>query len=116
MEKKYDIIGIGTPGLDMVVELEKLPRETVSSKMQDCCFQGGGWVATALCAAGNLGMKTSFMGIIGNDIFGKMIEEDFKYNKVDTSRLIIKDGIRSNLCLCLTESSTKSKTILTQAR
>lgn len=114
MQKKYDIIGIGTPGLDFVVELERLPRNVVSSKMQDCCFQGGGWFATALCAAGNLGMRTSFMGMIGNDVFGKMIEDDFKYNKVDTSHLIVKDGVRSNLCLCLTESSTKSKTIISR--
>lgn len=114
MEKKYDIIGIATPGLDMVVELEKFPRDIVSSKMQDCCFQGGGWVATALCAAGNLGMKTSFMGMVGDDVFGKMIADDFKFNHVDTSHLIVKEGIRSNLCLCLTESSTKSKTIISR--
>ena len=57
--KKYDIIGIGNPGQDMVVELEKIPYEEVSSRMYDCSFQGGGWVATALCAAGNLGAIVS---------------------------------------------------------
>ena len=35
MEKKYDIIGLATPGQDLVIELEKMPRE-VSSKMYDC--------------------------------------------------------------------------------
>ncbi len=39
MEKKYDIIGLGTPGQDLVIELEKMP-EQVSSRMYDCCFQG----------------------------------------------------------------------------
>ena len=32
MEKKYDIIGLATPGQDLVVELEKMPQ-TVSSRM-----------------------------------------------------------------------------------
>ena len=40
MEKKYDIIGLATPGQDLVVELEKMPQ-TVSSRMYDCCFQDG---------------------------------------------------------------------------
>ena len=46
MEKKYDIIGLATPGQDLVIELEKMPPE-VSRKMYDCFFKGGGWVENA---------------------------------------------------------------------
>ena len=113
MEKKYDIIGLATPGQDLVIELEKMPQ-TVSSKMYDCCFQGGGWVATALCAAGNLGMRASFCGVIGDDILGRMIAEDFKYNNVDTSHLIVEKGKRSNFCVCITERAEKSKTLISR--
>ena len=113
--KKYDIIGIGNPGQDMVVELEKIPYEEVSSKMYDCSFQGGGWVATALCAAGNLGAKTSFLGVIGDDVFGKMITEDFKFNNVETSHLVVAEGKRSNFCICITERSTKSKHLISRS-
>lgn len=113
MEKKYDIIGLATPGQDLVVELEKMPRE-VSTKMYDCCFQGGGWVATALCAAGNLGMRASFCGVVGDDVFGRMIAEDFRYNNVDTSHLIVEKGKRSNFCLCITERCDKKKTFISR--
>lgn len=111
---KYDIIGIGNPGQDMVVELEKIPYEEVSSRMYDCSFQGGGWVATALCAAGNLGANASFLGVIGDDVFGKMITEDFKFNNVDTSHLVVEKGKRSNFCICITERSTKSKHLISR--
>ena len=112
--KKYDIIGIGNPGQDMVVELEKIPYEEVSSRMYDCSFQGGGWVATALCAAGNLGANVSMLGVIGDDIFGKMIVEDFKFNNVDTEHLVVTEKKRSNFCVCITERSTKSKHIISR--
>ena len=112
--KKYDIIGIGNPGQDMVVELEKIPYEEVSSRMYDCSFQGGGWVATALCAAGNLGAKVSMLGVIGDDSFGKMIVDDFKYNNVDTEHLVVAKGKRSNFCICITERSTKSKHLISR--
>ena len=113
MEKKYDIIGLATPGQDLVVELEKMPQ-TVSSRMYDCCFQGGGWVATALCAAGNLGMWASFCGVVGDDIFGRMIAEDFRFNNVDISHLIVEKGKRSNFCICITERADKKKTIISR--
>lgn len=90
-----------------------MPRE-VSSKMYDCCFQGGGWVATALCAAGNLGMRASFCGVVGDDVFGRMIADDFKYNNVDTSHLIVEKGKRSNFCLCITERAEKSKMLISR--
>lgn len=112
-DKQYDIIGIANPGQDLVIELEKLP-EVVSSKMYDCSFQGGGWVATALCAAGNLGAKTSFLGVIGDDLIGKLIADDFKFNNVDTSHLIIESGKRSNFCMCITQRSDKSKYLISR--
>ena len=114
MEKKYDIIGIATPGQDLVVELENLPRDVVSSRMYDCSFQGGGWVATALCAAGNLGAKTSFLGVIGDDLLGNLIESDFEFNNVETSHLIKQEGKRSNFCICITERSNKNKFLISR--
>ena len=113
MEKRFDIIGLGNPGQDLVIELQEMPKQ-VSSKMYDCCFQGGGWVATALCAAGSLGMRASFCGVVGDDIFGRMIADDFKYNHVDTSHLIVEEGKRSNFCTCITERATKSKTLISR--
>lgn len=114
MDKEFDIIGIANPGQDLVVELEKIPHDTVSNRMYDCSFQGGGWVATALCAAGNLGMKTSFLGVIGDDTFGNLIKEDFNFNNVDTNHLIVEKGKQSNFCMCLTERSTKSKFLISR--
>lgn len=114
MEKKYDIIGIANPGQDLVVELPEMPYNAVSSKMYDCSFQGGGWVATALCAAGSLGAETAFLGIVGGDAFGRLIIDDFKFNRVDTSHIIVEKDKRSNFCICITERSTKSKHIISR--
>ena len=111
--KKYDIIGIGNPGQDLVVELENMPYE-VSSKMYDCSFQGGGWVATAMSAAGTLGAKVSILGVVGDDTFANTIVNDFKFNNVDTDHLIVEKGKRSNFCICITERSTKSKHIISR--
>ncbi len=113
--KKYDIIGIGNPGQDLVVEVENMPDE-VSSKMYDCSFQGGGWVATAMSAAGTLGAKVSVLGVVGDDVFADTIVNDFKFNNVDTEHLIVEKEKRSNFCICITERSTKSKHIISRTQ
>ena len=109
--EKYDIIGIGNPIQDLVVELENMPYE-VSSKMYECSFQGGGWVATAMCAAGMLGAKVSVLGIMGDDTFSDRIISDFRFNNVDTDHLVALKGERNNFNICITERSTKSKHII----
>ena len=59
-------------------------------------------------------MRASFCGVIGDDIFGKMITEDFRFNHVDTSHLIVDKGKRSNFCLCITERADKAKTFISR--
>ena len=80
--------------------------------MYECSFQGGGWVATAMCAAGMLGAKVSVLGIMGDDTFSDRIISDFRFNNVDTDHLVALKGERNNFNICITERSTKSKHII----
>ena len=59
-------------------------------------------------------MRASFCGVIGDDILGKMIADDFKFNNVDTSHLIVERGKRSNFCVCITERADKNKTLISR--
>ena len=77
--------------------------------MHERCFQGGGNVATALVAASRLGLKTSLIGTVGNDLFGKMSLEDLKYNNVDISEMKIEDNKKSNFSVCVSERKIKGK-------
>lgn len=87
--KKIDLLGWGDPFLDLVVDIDRLPESNTNCPMHERCFQGGGNVATALVAAARLGMKTSLIGSVGDDLFGKLSLADLEYNKVDTSRMVV---------------------------
>ena len=108
-EKKIDIIGFGDPFLDLVVEIGKLPKSNTNCPMHEHCFQGGGNVATAIVAASRLGLKTSLIGSVGDDLFGKMSLSDLEYNKVDVSNMFVKQGKKSNFSICVTECDVKGK-------
>ena len=105
----FDIIGIGDPFLDLVAHIDALPKSNKNCKMNSHCFQGGGPVPTALVAAARLGLKTALIGSVGDDLFGKLSLSDLNYNKVDTSRMKVVKGKKSNFCICMTEEAVNGK-------
>lgn len=107
--KTIDILGIGDPFLDLVVEIDKLPESNTNCPMHGRCFQGGGNVATALVAAARLGMKVSLIGSVGDDLFGKLSMSDLVYNNVDVSRMVVHSGKKSNFSVCLSERGVNGK-------
>jgi sulfofructose kinase len=113
-QKVFDVIGLGDPNMDLIVELEKMPDSNTNIQMYEYCFQGGGNVATAMAASGMLGLKSAIVGVIGDDILAQNALADFAYNHVDTSHLVIAKGERSNFCLCVTERSNQGKEFISK--
>ncbi len=107
--KSFDLLGIGDPFLDLVIEVDQLPKTNTNCPMKQYCFQGGGNVPTALVAASRLGLTCSLIGSVGDDLFGKMSLSDLAYNGVDTSNMIIDSGKKSNFSVCVTESAIEGK-------
>lgn len=107
--KIVDIIGIGDPFLDLVVEVDKLPKSNTNCPMHSRCFQGGGNVATAMVTAARLGLQTSLIGSVGDDLFGKLSLSDLVYNNVDTEKMVVHSGKKSNFSVCLSERKVRGK-------
>jgi fructokinase len=51
----------------------------------------GGAVANVVCAAARLGLKTAFLGKVGNDSHGRFLAETLAREGVDTSGLVFTD-------------------------
>ena len=113
-EKKIDLIGFGDPYLDLVIKLDKLPKTNTSCQINDYGFQGGGNVPTACVAAARLGLKTSLIGCVGDDLFGRVGLADLQYNNVDTSKMSVQKGKKSNFCICVTESEIDGKEFISK--
>ena len=113
-EKKFDLIGFGDPFLDLVVKLDKLPETNTNCRINDYGFQGGGNVPTACVAAARLGLKTALIGCVGDDLFGRVGLSDLEYNNVDTSKMSVQEGKKSNFCICVTESAVSGKEFISK--
>lgn len=108
-EKKYDLIGFGDPFLDLVLKIDKLPETNTNCRINKYGFQGGGNVPTACVASARLGAKTALIGCVGDDLFGKVGLSDLQYNNVDTSKMSVQKGKKSNFSICVTETAVNGK-------
>lgn len=72
-----NIVGVGNSCFDYLCMVDRFPHEDESVKVQEIVNQGGGAVATALTTVSTLGVKSSFIGVSGDDMVGHEIEKDF---------------------------------------
>ena len=107
------IIAYGTPFMDFLVGLDHLPsKKDEGARIQQTSWQGGGKVASALAAVGQLGGESSMIGTIGADAYGKFLLEDFAYYHVDTSHMI-PDG-QNGFSVVLSDPVTHGRNILSR--
>lgn len=114
-EKKFDVIGIGDPYQDLLVEIDRLPEHNQKIRMHRWGFQGGGNVPTAMAMSGMLGLKTGVVSIVGDDMLGNTAEADYRYNHVDTTHLMKAKGKRSNFSVCISERENTGKEFMCKA-
>jgi len=88
-----DLIGIGSAIIDFAPANLGAPLSEVRSFIP---FAGGS-VANLLVAASRLGLKTGFLGCVGDDEFGVFILRDFKREGVDTSCVKRVKGVATGI-------------------
>ncbi|MFX1523091.1 MAG: carbohydrate kinase family protein [Promethearchaeota archaeon] len=81
---KPEIVGLGEVVIDWVEEIPHFPKpdEKVDALSEN--YFSGGVTANYLVAVSRLGVKSGFIGAVGNDFYGEFLIEDFKKENVDT--------------------------------
>ncbi len=73
----YDFIGAGGLSYDLVMTVKDLPLADEKYPAEIIGKLPGGFIANATCAAGRLGLRTAYIGWVGDDAEGEMLREDF---------------------------------------
>ena len=102
MEKKFDVIVVGELNVDLILnQIDSFPeigKEKLADNMTLTLGSSSAIFASNLSA---LGMSVSFIGKIGNDIFGNFCKEQLERKGVDTSMLIVKDELKTGATVVL---------------
>jgi sugar/nucleoside kinase (ribokinase family) len=87
MISNLDIIGIGTNAIDQVIQLYRIPdadAKVVCPPEKYSLFDGG-VMGNTLTGLSRLGLKTGYLGKLGDDNFAKMIQDSCRRDNIDLS-------------------------------
>jgi len=110
--KPFDVVGMGLNSVDFLSLVPQFP--TLDSKMKILRFskQGGGQVATALVALSRWGVKTRYIGKVGEDELGCFSINSIRREGVDVSSVTVEPGASNQFAMIIVDGISGERTIL----
>lgn len=103
-----DIVAVATVAMDIIMQVDNLPREDGFAVIESTSIVDGGSGANAIVQASKMGAKCGFIAKLGDDEIGKKFLEGLKREKVDSSRIqIMKDGTSLHTQIVVGEQGKK---------
>ena len=108
------ILCIGHAAYDITLPLDFFPVENKKVRLKEKKVEcGGGPAATAAYLLGFWGVDTSFSGVVGADLYGDKIKEEFKRVLVDTTYLETNRKCQTTSSYIIANKSLGTRTIIT---
>lgn len=87
MTSTLDVIGLGTNAIDQVIQLYRIPDADakVVCPPQSYALFDGGVMGNTLTGLSRLGLKTGYLGKLGDDNFAEMIQKSCMDDDIDLS-------------------------------
>lgn len=105
-----EVVGIGSAVFDVLMTTNGFPKEDTKMEGIETKTQGGGPCATALVAMSKLGVSSAYMGTLGDDMYGKIMKEQFERFGVETSHIRTIEGAISFHSVILLNLLNSSRT------
>lgn len=108
----FDVVGFGESSVDFVHVVPELPRAGVAKLPIASHYSAcGGQVATTLGGCAALGLKTSYLGVVGDDDNGQRIRRELRARGVDVSRMVVR-AAASRYAVILVEEASGDRVVL----
>jgi sugar/nucleoside kinase (ribokinase family) len=110
----FDVVGLGEISIDHMCVVPRLPGADDKVRMSHYEIQGGGQIATALVACQRLGLKTKFLGKVGDDSAGRWSIEELAREGVEVSGIRVVKGTMTQLAVVLVDGNSGARTVIWQ--
>jgi sulfofructose kinase len=110
----FDVLGIGLNATDTLLLVSEFPPYAGKVPFERELLSPGGQVATAVVTCARLGLRSKYIGTIGNDLRGQIQRESLEGTGVDTSGLIVRAGCPNQTAYIIIDERTGERTVLWQ--
>ncbi|RJP69908.1 MAG: carbohydrate kinase family protein [Candidatus Abyssobacteria bacterium SURF_17] len=106
-----DVVGVGVAVIDLKVTVSSVPKPEEVVLAYDYHKHHGGPVANALVTLQRLGMRTQYMGMFGDDEYGRLILDGMNAEGIDTKSVRLAKDENSAFSIVMVDSETKARAI-----
>ncbi len=103
---------IGHAAFDITFPLSSYPIENTKNRVKEIVECGGGPASNAAYLLGKWGMDTSFIGIVGNDIYGETIKQELKTVNVNIDYMEVSKKFGTTISVIIVAKNKSSRTTL----
>ncbi len=109
--ERVDVVGLGLNATDTVVVVREFPALGGKERIASLARQAGGQVATALVTCQRLGLKSRYVGRVGDDAGGKVQLASLRREGLDTRYVHVVRDTPNQLGLIIVDEKTGERTV-----
>ena len=109
---EFDVVGVGLNATDTLLVVPRFPAYAGKVPYQEEVVSPGGQVASALVACAQLGLKTKYIGSIGDDERGRIQWDSLQGTGINLDHVQLRKGCANQAAYIIIDRSTGERTVL----
>jgi sulfofructose kinase len=110
-QDRVDVVGLGLNATDTVILVRNFPALGGKEKVTALSRQAGGQIATALVACQRLGLRTRYIGKVGDDEAGQFQFDSLQREGVDVRYVRVVEGTPNQFGHIIVDQATGERTV-----
>jgi sulfofructose kinase len=107
----FDVVGVGLNATDTLILVPQVPPYSGKAPFSEEILSPGGQVASALAACGRLGLRTKYIGAIGDDEHGRVQMRSLMESGIDVTDVKTRPGCATQCAYIIVDGETGERTV-----
>jgi sugar/nucleoside kinase (ribokinase family) len=107
--KKFDVLVIGELNVDLILDGDITPEFNQKEQLlKDAQLVLGSSSAIFACGAARLGLNVAFLGLVGDDVFGKFVIDALNARNVNTQAIRVNPKVKTGCTVILNRGNDRA--------
>jgi sugar/nucleoside kinase (ribokinase family) len=107
--REFDVLVVGDLNADLILSGDVTPSfAQVEKLLDDVNLTIGSSAAIFACGAARLGLRTAFVGKVGDDTFGRFMVDSLRERGIDMSGVVVDATIKTGLSVILSRRTDRA--------
>jgi sulfofructose kinase len=108
----FDVVGVGLNATDTLLIVPHFPAYAGKVPFAEEMLSPGGQVASAMVACARLGLRTKYIGAVGDDERGRIQLESLQGTGINLDHVMVRKGCPNQSAYIVIDRSTGERTVL----